>query len=394
MNSNIKKIYNYDLHGIVKFRLVNPSDKDLKKFNNAFGDYFCQSDCEPDITITFTSKIETPELTYIGLNNAAFDENGFYILSTGRNKLKVKIPFDKIGDNFEIVCETGSPEIPLLRHFINLIFLKKNYLPLHASAFKYNNQTALVMGWSKGGKTESLLSFANNGAEYIGDETVVLSKDGTTMFGIPVSVCVWEWQFKQIPRLMPPLSNQKKIVFGLIHFLDSVYNLTKKTFLKNSFITKILAESMPAFRRQLNIKVEPKEIFKTKILNEKVSLDNIILIMSHQSEEIKVESCDINEVIGRMINSQNYEIASFIEHYMTFKYAFPDHKNALLENLNTINESLLKESFNGKRAFKVLHPYPVSFDKLFDKMKSIFEENNLPDQIVINTTLSETIITK
>ncbi|MBK7377991.1 MAG: hypothetical protein IPJ03_03140 [Ignavibacteriales bacterium] len=376
MNSNIQNLYNYDLHGIVRLRLVNPSDKDLKKFNTAFGEYQCQTENEPDIKITFVNKIDTPLLTYIGLNNAAFDENGFYILSTGRNQLKVKIPFDKIGEDFEIVCESGTPEIPMLRHFINLIFLKKNYIPLHASAFRFNDQTALVMGWSKGGKTESLLAFANNEAEYIGDETVIISQDGKTIFGIPVSVCVWEWQFEQIPKLLTKLPNQKIMLFGLIHFFDALYKFLKKSFLKNSFPTKVLAEAMPAFKRQLNIRVEPKTVFKTRMLKSKLSLDHIILIMSHDNDEIKVENCSIDEVIDRMINSQNYEIASFVEQYLTFKYAFPNLKNELLENIGTKQMALLNEAFKNKTAHKVVHPYPVSFEKLFNNMKIIFERNN------------------
>lgn len=380
MDSSKQNFYNYDLHGIVRLRLVNPSDTDLKRFNHGFGEYQCQTENEPDIKITFVNKIDTPLLTYIGLNNAAFDENGFYILSTGRNNLKVKIPFDKIGRDFEIICESGTPEIPMLRHFINLIFLKKNYIPLHASAFRFNDYTALVMGWSKGGKTESLLAFANNGAEYIGDETVVISRDGKTIFGIPVSVCVWEWQFEQIPKLLPKLPNQKRMLFGLIHFFDSLYKFLKNSFLKNSFPAKVLAEAMPAFRRQLNIRVEPNTIFKTRMLKSKLSLDHIILIMSRSSDEIKVESCNSKEVIDRMINSQNYEFASFIEQYLTFKYAFPNLKNELLENIESIQFNLLNEALKNKTAHKVSHPYPVSFEKLFNSMKTIFERDNFSNQ--------------
>ena len=70
-----------------------------------------------------------------------------------------QIPFEQIGEKCEIVCEQGTFGIPLLHYIINLTFLKKKYLPMHASAFSYNNQGALIIGWSKGGKTEALFSF-------------------------------------------------------------------------------------------------------------------------------------------------------------------------------------------------------------------------------------------
>lgn len=376
MQSVNENSYHFNLHGIVGLKLVNPSAADLKEFNNSFSEFAVHDEIASDIVIKFVGKIETTNLKYIGLNDAAFDNDGYYILSTGRNKFKAKVPFDQIDNQLEILCENGSSEIPYLHYFINLFFLKKNYIPLHASAFRFNNQTALVMGWSKGGKTESLLSFAKKGAEYVGDETVIISNDGETVFGIPVPVCVWEWQFKQIPELMPNLPLQKKVIFSLIHLVDWFYKFLKKTFLKKSFITKIFSEALPAFKRQLNIKLDPRKIFKSNIVKGKIPLDKIILIMSHNSSEITINKCEIDEVINRMISSQEYEFNSFMGYYAKFKFAFPDRKSHLLESLNQIQFKLLNEVFKGKSAFKVTHPYPVSFDKLFDVMKSIFEKDN------------------
>jgi len=377
MNQKLKKHYDYDIHDIVGIRVINPNESDLKLLSNNYGEHEKELNRQPDITITFKDSFEIPDLIYIGLDNAGFNKDGYYILSSGRSKLKVKIPFEKIGQPLEIICQSGIPGIPLLNHIINLAFLSKNYIPLHASAFRYNKKNAVVMGWSKGGKTESLLAFANKDAEYIGDEVVMLYKNGNEMFGIPVSVTVWEWQFKQVPKLIPKLSKNKKSLFSLIHFIESVYKFLKKTFLKDSFVTNVIAEALPAFKRQLNFRTSPKYIFKEKIYKEIAYPDKIILIMSHDSDEIKVDSCAIDEVINRMINSHEYEMNTFIQHYNTFKFAFPQLKNQFLENVNEHHSELLKTALAGKEAFKVLHPYPVSFEKLFEKMKFIFNEKDL-----------------
>jgi len=374
MKEKLKNFYDYDIHNIVGIRVINPSESDLKLISNNYEDHEKELNREPDITIKFISSLESPELVFVGLDNAGFNKDGYYILSSGRSKLKVKIPFEKIGQPLEIICQSGIPGIPLLNHIINLSFLSKNYIPLHASAFRYNKKNAVVMGWSKGGKTESLLAFANNGAEYIGDEVVILSENGDEMFGIPAAVTVWEWQYKQVSKLIPKLNKNKKNLFTLIHLIEAVYNFLKKTFLKNSFITKIIAEALPAFKRQLNFRVAPKYIFKEKIYKEKAYPDKIILIMSHDSEEIKVENCLIDEVINRMLNSHEYEMSTFIQHYNTFKFAFPHLENLFLENVNKLQSELLKTALAGKEAFKVLHPYPVSFERLFNEMKIIFNK--------------------
>jgi hypothetical protein len=307
------------------------------------------------------------------LNEAAFNDDGFYILTSGRHPLKVKIPFEQIGNKCEIVCEQGIIGIPLLNHIINLTFLKKNHLPMHASAFSYNDVNALAIGWTKGGKSEALFSFINHGAKFVGDETVIFSADEKKMFGIPVPVSIWEWQFSEIPELMPRLSLQKKVLFGGVHFLDGIYNLSKKVKLNNNSIISLLGDALPALRKQLNIRVAPEKIFNGKLEWNKVSLDKVILAMSYSEDEIKVSECSKDEITERMITSNLHEFDALYKYYETFKFAFPGIKNEFLENVQDTYYDLLPEAISGIESYKVLHPYPVSYEKLYDAMKPIFE---------------------
>ncbi len=59
----------------------------------------------------------------------------------------------------EIVCERGRARVPLLTANVNLVVLGNGALPLHAAAFRFDGTGVLVTGWSKGGKTETLLAF-------------------------------------------------------------------------------------------------------------------------------------------------------------------------------------------------------------------------------------------
>ncbi|MGB5847051.1 MAG: hypothetical protein WBH40_01110 [Ignavibacteriaceae bacterium] len=366
----------FDLYGIVGIRLIDPSDKDVKYVSRFLSRFKADLSKEPDITIRFKKKWELGDVTYLGLNDAAFNENGFYILSSGRAPLKVKIPFEQIGEKCEIVCEQGIIGIPLLHYIINLTFLKKKYLPMHASAFSYDNQGALIIGWSKGGKTEALFSFIKHGAEFIGDETVIVSPDGKKMFGIPVPVSIWEWQFSEIPELMPPLSAQKKILFKGVHFVERVNRFYSKGRLKKNAVVKLIGEALPTLRKQLNIRVNPEEIFNGKVRWSQVNLNKLVIIMSHNKDDITLDKCNTNKIADRMITSNLYELDSFNNYYNIFKFAFPGVKNDFLENLDKIYNKILPNAISGIESYKVLHPYPVSFEKLYTVMKPIFHKNN------------------
>ncbi len=362
----------YDIHGVVGVRLLNGTAGDIAAVTNQLGQPHEPLNRDPDIVISFKEELSTPSMKYLGLNSAGFTDDGFYVLSSSRADAKARIPFEKIGSQCELLCESGLRSVPWLFAIINLTFLSKGYVPLHASAFVYNGIGILVTGWTKGGKTEALLSFANHGAEYVGDEWVILSSDGEKMFGIPVPICIWEWYLRQIPNLLPNISMQKKVLFESIHFLDAVQRTFRRGRLKNFFPFKILAEALPAFRRQLNIRISPEKIFGNRF-RKVANLDKLFLAVSHSEDGISVEACDPVEIAQRMTSSNEYEQTAFLEYYKAFKFAFPDLKNEFLEKIDALQHSLLCRALAGKEAYKVLHPYPVSLEAYFNQLRPYCE---------------------
>src|SRR5262249_27450521 len=129
---------------------------------------------EPDLVLRFVERIPLAGgLRLLGLDEAGFTEDAFLILrGQHKSRARVCVPFERTGSTCEIRGERGLAAVPLLVPILNLTVLGKGALPLHASAFRYRGTGVLATGWSKGGKTELLLSFAANGAQYVGDEWV------------------------------------------------------------------------------------------------------------------------------------------------------------------------------------------------------------------------------
>ena len=366
----------YDLYGIIGIRLINPSEGDVRNISKLLLPFRSNLVREPDINIEFKKNWELGDIINIGLDTG-FNDDGFYILSNGRTKLKAKIPFDKIGGKFTIVCEQDIVGIPLFNQFINLSFLRKNYVPIHASAFSYNNSNVLVIGWSKGGKSEILFSFMNHGAQFIGDETILISTLEKKIYGIPVPVSIWEWQFKEIPKLLPPLNRQKKMLFKGIHLINWLYKLANKIKLKNLSVVKLVGESLPVLKKQLNIRVAPDKIFGSKINWSEHNLSKIILAMSHSKKNVLVDECDSQNIINRMLTSSLYEFDSFYNFYNMYKFAFPGSKNKFIESVPEIYNELLRDALSDIETYKVVHPYPVTYESLFESLKPIVCENIL-----------------
>ncbi len=357
----------FNLHDLVCIRLVDATNQDIATVTRQLGLQPSATTNPVDITIRFCDSIATSTLTFLGLDNAAYDENGFYVLPSSGIGGKVRIPFDCIGGACEIVCERGIRSIPMLNLILNLTFIRKDHIPVHASAFMFEGTGVLVVAWATGGKTEALLAFAERGAEYVGDEWVILSPSGE-MFGIPTRTSIKEWQFRQLPNLNPKVGIQRRLFIAGVHLADRVNKLFVKSGLGGLFVAKALHRGLPSLRKEMKIWVMPRSFFKTQFCERPVSIDTVFLIVMHEDPEIIVEPSDADAIAERMLASHEFEYSGLVRLYNAYKFAFPDRRNDLLENLWDTQRQLLGPVLRNKPAFTVARPYPVSLSTLYQQM--------------------------
>jgi len=383
--TTLKNKIDFDLFGIVRIRLENPSVDDIKSMKKQIGFEPSEIENEPDIIIRFTSDFVTQDFTFLDINSAGFTKDDFYLISGEKPFKKIKIPFEKIGSKIEIVCEHGMKSIPLLNHIINFTLLGKNYLPLHSSGMSFNGKGMLIMGWAHGGKTSALMSFAMHGARYVGDDWVILSPEENLMYGLPLPISIKEWQFSQIPKLLPPKNAKQKMIFGIIHSIDFVHKCASKIGMNKIALINLLGDVLPTLKKQLKVQIPPGKIFGDRIEKNGTPLNFVLLTLSHGNEEIRIEECDWEEVVERMINSNKFEQISMFKFYEVFKFAFPNRKNEFLENSIQLQHQLLTKALMNIKSFKVLHPYPVEFEKLYSQLnQTIFESNGYKQEKSIN----------
>jgi hypothetical protein len=266
------------------------------------------------------------------------------------------------------VSEPGSEIVPLLTSLINLTALKKDYVALHASAFAFGGVGVLVSGWKKGGKTESLLAFAAQGARYIGDEWILLSGDGSRMCGLPGLIPIWDWHFKYLPYLRRELTREDRLFFAAVRWLDAFQQILPHGKLGHFLPIRFLRDALPKLKRKANIALDPDVIFNPPLGWLSARPDKIVLAMSHVGNDIQIEAGDPMQIAGRMISSVEFEQLGFFKHYLACKFAFPGRTAPFMEQVAELQLSILRRALTGKEAFVVSHPYPVSLTDLAAKM--------------------------
>ncbi len=363
----------YDIHGFVGIRLVDASPDDAQAVRRQLGPLQLRLSRPPDILVRFVKSLPTDGLRYVEVDASGFTNDGFFILRNSKRPTKVKIGFQQIGKRCEIVCQTGLRAVPLLMAIVNLTLLAKGCVSLHASAFVHEGKGVLVTGWSKGGKTEALLAFAKHGARYVGDEWIILTSDGQRMYGLPENIRLWEWHLDNMPGLPRQVRWQDRLLFRLIHILDGTQKRIP-SLLKKLPVLRLLTRAIPGLKRQLNVCLQPEAIFGEKMGPFEAKPEKLFFLLSDSGTTVRTESADAMAIADRMSYSVQYEQASFMEDYQSFKFAFPALTSNLVDRSALLQRLILRQALAGKEAYTVRHPYPVSFEQLYEAMRPLVEQ--------------------
>ncbi|MCG3154437.1 MAG: hypothetical protein DKINENOH_01031 [bacterium] len=357
----------YDIHGLVGVRLLQPTAAEAAAVARQLGPLQAPLQRKPDLTIRFVDHLPTPGLRLLGLEKNGYTRDGFFILRSSKKKAKVRLDFAQIGGPCEIVCERGVATVPLLLAMVNLTALQKDCVALHASAFVYQETGIIVTGWAKGGKTEALLAFAQHGARYVGDEWILLRGDGREMYGVPENIRLWDWHLDLLPELRRRVKREHLLRFKAIHALDRLQHKLPQR--RSLLPVKYLREAMPALKRQLNVTLPAATIFGERCGPFSARPEKIFLVASHDLPETRVEPVSPQEIAARMSASIQYELLPFMEHYLAFAFAFPERRNAFIEQAPLRQAEILGRALAGMEAYVAWHPYPFSFDDLYLQMK-------------------------
>ncbi len=374
ISSTTDSAVDFDLHGFVGIRCLDATPRDVAAVARQLGPIRASLEREPDIVIRFVDRIHpSSPLRYLEVDDVAFSDDAFFILrGKHKSRTKVQIPFDAVGQRCEIVCERGLAAVPELVAVINQTALANGFLPLHAAAFNYQGVGILTTGWSKGGKTESLLAFMANGAEYVGDEWVYLAGDGRRMFGIPEPIRVWDWHLDHLPSYRAMLGRGKRFKLRLLKALvGGATRLVGTSTGRSAAPVKLLVRLLPLLRKQMHVDWAPEQIFGEPALALTGIPDKIIFVATHESQEVTIEPMDPAEVARRMIFSLQDERDDLMAYYRKFRFAFPDRPNELIDQSDQLQQEMLGKILKDKEAYAVYHPYPVAIPSLFEAIRKL-----------------------
>jgi len=355
----------FDIHGVVGIRLIDPSPRDFDAACKLLGQPSRLPLTLPDITVRFVNELPVREMRFLGTDEGGFTGDGFFLLQKGTRRVRARIPFDRIGEPCEIVCTNRIGSVPLLIPIVGLTVLKKGCIPIHASALVYDGVGLLMAGWAHCGKTTALLGFASKGAEYVGEEWVLLGGHDQRMRGIMKPLELTHWQVASLPHGRTAVNFMSRCAFGGIGVLLGFDKMIRVERIRSNFLFRNLQRVSAAVEDRLRQAIEPSAIFRDRIRSAGAQVDKVFIFLSHAENRIDVQPISPFEMARRLTFLVQHELSPLLRHYSAYRFAFPSRRNESIENTAESSLAILTRALHGKETYMVRLPYPHVFPELF-----------------------------
>jgi hypothetical protein len=355
-------IVDFDLHGLVGIRLVDPSPSDVTAVSAQIGLPSALSDA-PDLTIRFVEDLGPGKpVRWIEPNSIGFGDDGLFLYTGGSGAgpagcLRLESP----GPGWELRCPAGRGSVPLLLPLVDLVVSGKGAFALHASAFTYRDSGVAVAGWARSGKTTALLAFMARGAAYIGDDRVYLVAEQNRIYGLAQPLALRATHLAEVPDLARTVGRRARSRLWLCAALERTANKAA------------LLESLGGLPRRVagaasdaNVSVSPRHLFEECPFQGR--LDKAFLAIAHDSPDVQVEAVEPRYLAERLVFSIRAERLPLWRLYYGFRFAFPDQAEAFGEEAEEAETERLAGALEGTETYALYHPFPLPVHTIHDAL--------------------------
>lgn len=152
---------------------------------------------------------------------------------------------------------------------------------IHASAVEYDGETILFPAWKGSGKTNTLLTFLEAGANHVADDRLWVDSTGMVR-GYPTPLHLHRYNLRSFPELDPTFSARRA------RFGERVTNRTRRSLSRLARATSVLNDALvtqSAWARVHEAFPETTQRFETEV-------DRIVLLQATTTDDLSRERLD------------------------------------------------------------------------------------------------------
>jgi hypothetical protein len=288
---------------------------------------------DADITVEFINDISADSQSIRVRPPVACDEKGVFFHDHNYRVLRVDI--EKVGiANFRVTCDVGFNKhffVVIMEYLIHHLILESGHYFCHASAFIYEGKVILCPAWRHVGKTNILLAFMNEGAQYLGDDWVIVNQEGLIM-SMPKRLNLLFYNFREYPELCNHLDEDFKLLFNFVNRAEAgLYELDDST--------------LGMLTEKARLRISPFEIFKQEYNGKAVEIDYVFLLRRKMHSKPNVNEISLGDLAIATTSIIEFEQSHFHLYYLAYK-AHNCSDNKYLEKYQANLSGLIEKSFS------------------------------------------------
>ena len=350
----MEQILNYDIHDIIKFKIIKDKGYGFRDIINLKFSFFEVEDVDdPDITLNIEKFTPSDENCYTVDHKYYVKENYFYCKDgEGKAKWEVEITgfedgnptinFNGKMNGFQSFLNHDFIAQNLLLRIIEYKLSKRGYFLAHAAGISKGGEAYVLAGRGGTFKTSLCMDFIRRaGFEFLGDDRVILHKD--EVFSFPMGLKVFGFMCEHLPT-------------------EDSWNISNKT----------------RFAKYLwNNKGKKDNLIK---VSEQSKLKNLFFIVRTNKEKIVKPDISLKEAVDKLITNNRLEdfislggmgvnSGPFLKYALAYSYIFPDSRIARQrEESGTMLRNILEKV----PIYEVEIPNDYSLN-VFKKVKTVIE---------------------
>jgi len=297
----------------------------------------------PTITVNFVNAIRYKgRIKYIG-NNMPYDSSYFYYTDKGGYKLGFDIKSNRIA----ITCQRGINRLDcfyIVENMLRDLITKSGAVFLHASGVTYKNAAVIFPAWGGTGKTNILIQFLFADASFLGDDMVVIDKDGN-VYPYPKPLNLLYYNFDEYKDfLLDKASLKTKIIYRHLNAMRKIDSVLQKRLKNDNLLIKIDRFFLKRVADRCNEHIELNEIFPDAKIARSTHLQFVLFLTRTAGKVFIIKKIKPDLLAKKMTICSKWERDYLSDLSLPYLFAYPEKERIIREMMGGERE-IIKDCF-------------------------------------------------
>jgi hypothetical protein len=282
------------------------------------------------------------------------------------------------GGTFVFAAEHGFPLGRVFGRFVRpalqLAVAGHDAVAVHGSAVVVDGGGIVVAGWSEAGKTETALSFVEQGASFLSDKWTLVFGDGS-LACFPISIGVRRWVLAYAPTLRQKLPRAARLQFAAAAAGEAAAHASGRFARRGGVVAATHAALADLATLAQRASLSPSELsaaYGQPPPTGSAPLAALVLLTTTAEGQPRAELRDAAWAARRLARSATYERRDYLALTERARYLRRnDHGSDIAHLIEDREERMLVSVLASARVIEVRTPFPTDPRRIVDTVRPL-----------------------